>query len=289
MSHKSPPGRPKGEYRSAQREGNHTAALGIHGIGVCAAGLSDWAVTRSVLLGETDCEAASLGKLDIPDLPVTERRRVNATSRLAIHAALQATAHLPTAARARVPSIFASADGDGAILASTLEALAQQPATMSPTLFHNSVFNAPAGYWSIASRSRGASITVSAGTVSFAAGLLEAAIEVSTGSRAVLLVAADLPFPPELASFGVTGEAFACALLLLGEGSDGTHGTIEVSLRTNAASVSGVEDRGAVAAHFAGNSAAAALPLLACVARATAAGSTLPYLDDGCVEIAYRP
>src|SRR4029450_8711217 len=100
-------------------------ALGIHGIGVCAGGLSDWALTQSVLLGNAACGVEPLGKLDIPDLPVTERRRVNATSRLAIHAALQAVAHLTSDARARLPSIFASADADGAILANTLEALAQ--------------------------------------------------------------------------------------------------------------------------------------------------------------------
>jgi len=263
--------------------------LRIAGVGVCASGMPTWAAARAILRGESPWQPTEPGKIDVPLLPVTERRRTNQVSRYAISAAVEAIADFPQARVPELASVFAAADGDGQVLASTLQALADDAASMSPTLFHNSVFNAPAGYWSIASRSRGASITVSAGTVSFAAGLLEAAIEVSTGSRAVLLVAADLPFPPELASFGVTGEAFACALLLLGEGSDGTHGTIEVSLRANAAAVSDAEDRVSVAAHFAGNSAAAALPLLACVARATAAASSLPYLDDGCVEIAYRP
>jgi hypothetical protein len=288
MSHKSPPGRPKGEYRSAQREGNHTAALGIHGIGVCAAGLSDWALTRSVLLGETDCEAASLGKLDIPDLPVTERRRVNATSRLAIHAALQATAHLPTAARARVPSIFASADGDGAILASTLEALAQQPATMSPTLFHNSVFNAPAGYWTIASGANGPSITVSAGTATFAAGMIEAGVEIASGGAPVLFIAFDMTFPESLRSFGVEGEAFACALLLGPESPAPAWGRIEhwerPARRTSPSALPP-----ALAPRFRGNAAAAALPLLAAIAARTPTAIAVPYHDGDCLELRYTP
>jgi hypothetical protein len=263
--------------------------LGIHGIGVCATGLPDWELTRSVLLGNAACGIEPLGKLDIPDLPVTERRRVNATSRLAIHAALQATAHLPTGARARLPSIFASADGDGAILASTLDALAQQPATMSPTLFHNSVFNAPAGYWTIASGANGPSITVSAGTATFAAGMTEAGVEIVSGGAPVLFIAFDMTFPESLRSFGVEGEAFACALLLGPLSPDApAWGRIEHWERPGRrASPSALP--AALAPRFRGNAAAAALPLLAAIAARTPATIVVPYHDGDCLELAYAP
>ena len=264
-------------------------ALGIHGIGVCAAGLSDWALTQSVLLGNAACGVEPLGKLDIPDLPVTERRRVNATSRLAIHAALQATAHLPTEARARVPSIFASADGAGAILASTLEALAQQPATMSPTLFHNSVFNAPAGYWTIASGATGPSITVSAGTATFAAGMIEAGVEIASGGAPVLFIAFDMTFPESLRSFGVQGEAFACALLLgpvsLGAPAWGRIEHWECAARRTSPSALPP----ALAPRFRGNAAAAALPLLAAIAARTPTAIAVAYHDGDCLELRYTP
>ena len=264
-------------------------ALGIHGIGVCAAGLPDWALTQSVLSGEAACMNEPLGKLDIPDLPVTERRRVNATSRLAIHAALQAVAHLTKDARARLPSIFASADGDGAILANTLEALAQQPATMSPTLFHNSVFNAPAGYWTIASGANGPSTTVSAGPATFASGLIEAGVQIVSSGAPVLFIAFDMTFPESLRSFGVEGDAFACALLL-GPPLPTTPawGRIEDWERpARGKSPNAVPAN--LAARFRGNAAAAALPLLAAIAARTAAAVAVPYHDGDCLELAYTP
>lgn len=264
-------------------------ALGIHGIGVCATGMPDWARARSVLLGEAACATEALGKLDIPDLPVTERRRVNATSRLAIHAALQAVAHLAPDARVRLPSVFASADGDGAILASTIDALAQQPVTMSPTLFHNSVFNAPAGYWTIASGASAASITVSAGPATFAAGMIEAGIEIAANGGPVLYIAFDTPFPESLHSFGVAGEAFACALLL-GPLSPTAPawGRIERWQRpASKASPSAVP--AALAPRFRGNAAAAALPLLAAIATRTSTAVAVPYHDGDCLELAYTP
>jgi hypothetical protein len=264
-------------------------ALGIHGIGVCATGLPDWALTQSVLSGDAACGIEPLGKLDIPDLPVTERRRVNATSRLAIHAALQAVAHLTAEARARLPSIFASADGDGAILANTIDALAQQPVTMSPTLFHNSVFNAPAGYWTIASGANGPSITVSAGTATFAAGMIEAGVEVVSSGGPVLYIAFDMPFPESLRSFGVAGEAFACALLLGPEAPTASAwGRIEHWERpASRASPSAVPE--ALAARFRGNAAAAALPLLTAIATRTPTVIAVPYHDGDCLELSYTP
>jgi hypothetical protein len=284
----SPRGRITGEHRSLQGEGITTTALGIHGIGVCATGLPDWARTRSVLLGEAECGADPLGKLDIPELPVTERRRVNATSRLAIHAALQAVAHLTADARARLPSVFASADGDGVILASALEALAQHPATMSPTLFHNSVFNAPAGYWTIACAARAPSITVSAGAATFAAGMIEAGIEIVSSGDPVLLIAFDMRFPESLRSLGVAGEAFACALLLGPPAlAPPMWGRIErwerPALNTSPSAVP------AALPHFRGNAAAAALPLLSAIARRTPTSVAVPYHDGDCLALSYTP
>ncbi|MEO8755757.1 MAG: hypothetical protein ABI624_24090, partial [Casimicrobiaceae bacterium] len=92
-------------------------ALAIAGIGVCATGMHSWADGRAVLRGESAYVPEPLPKLDIPALPVTERRRVNATSRLAINAAMQAVADLPDSARAGIASVFGSADGDGQVLA----------------------------------------------------------------------------------------------------------------------------------------------------------------------------
>jgi hypothetical protein len=141
-----------------------------------------------------------------------ERRRANATTRLAISAAVQAVQDLSDEDIAQLPTVFSSSDGDGEVLASMLAALAQLQVSLSPTLFHNSVFNAPSGYWSIGSHSRVPSITVSAGAASFVAGLMEAHSQVCATGAAVLYVAYDAPFPSALASFARSVEPFACAL-----------------------------------------------------------------------------
>jgi hypothetical protein len=270
--------------------------IDIAGVGVCAFGMPEWAAAKSILRGELAWQPAALRKLEMPLLPVTERRRVNLSSRLALHAATQAVAGIPDEALRELSSVFASADGDGQVLASMLEALADDAASMSPTLFHNSVFNAPAGYWTIASRARASSTTVSAGAGSFAAGLLEATIEVSISGQPVLFVAIDTPFPPSLAALGVTGEAFSCAMLLAPHATNGkaTCGTIRAALRHADVAQADASDAmppiaGPVMERFAGNAAAAALPLLAAIAHQSAGTTTLRYLDECVLDLAYRP
>jgi hypothetical protein len=49
---------------------------------------------------------------------------------------------------------------------------------VSPTLFHNSVHNTPAGYFSIATGIQTASVSLSAGDNTFSAGLIEALTQV---------------------------------------------------------------------------------------------------------------
>ena len=263
----------------------------IAGIGVCAAGMLDWGVAASVLRGGCAWRHEPLPKLDVPMLPAAERRRVSPAARLAITAASQAIASWPADRRASIASVFATADGDGQVLASTLQTLAQDAAAMSPTLFHNSVFNAPAGYWTIASQSRARSTTVSAGPGTFAAGMLEAAMEIHVTKAAVLLVAADMPFPPSLATFGIAGEAFACALLLVPAGDAPAHGlgTLGIALREGDAVRDDVRIDAGIAAAFKGNPASLALPLLAIIATGAAAVVDVPYLDGCRVEIAYAP
>jgi hypothetical protein len=108
---------------------------------------------------------------------------------------------------------------------------------------------------------------------SFAAGLLEAACHIAAEARAVLLIAADLPFPPPLDVHRPARYGFAVALAL----EPGT----ELDIR--------VEKDGAVTPSplpaFEGNAAAAALPLLAALARGGRATVRLP-LAAGTLRVA---
>ena len=58
---------------------------------------------------------------------------------------------------ATLPSVFTSAHGDLAVNDYMCATLATQPTAISPTRFHNSVHNAAAGYWTIATGCHAAS------------------------------------------------------------------------------------------------------------------------------------
>ena len=111
-------------------------------------------------------------------------------------------------------AVFASSGGDGYNCHEICQALSLDERMISPTRFHNSVHNAAAGYWSIATRSKAASNAVCAFDWSFAAGLLEAVTQVVVDQTRVLLVAYDAPYPQPLFAKRPISEAFGVAFVL---------------------------------------------------------------------------
>lgn len=264
-----------------------SGSLHLEAIGVCAGGMATWPDARAVLraerpLGDTAAQRLPPSAL----LPSTERRRANETSRWALQAAAEAVAGMEAAQVAALPTVFASADGDGEVLAQVLRDLAAESVALSPTTFHNSVFNAPGGYWSIAARAPSASTTLCAAEATFAAGLLEAAAQARSSGGPVLLVAYDHPFPAGAPIGTRVQTAFACALVLAPRASTRACGRVE---RISIATGSPTALAGALAASFAGNPAAAGLALLQAVAAGAPAQVALPYLDDDVVALEWTP
>jgi hypothetical protein len=192
---------------------------------------------------------------------------------------------------AELATVFSSSDGDGEVLAHMLAALAQPQVVLSPTLFHNSVFNAPAGYWSIGSHARAGSTTVSAGTASFAAGLKEAHGQVLATGAPVLYIAYDAPFPAALASFARSAEPFACALRLspVSPSRGNGHGRLEQVSCGPVAKEPVLLPPAVLLEHFSGNSAADALPLLFAIASRRRAHLAFPDLDGARLKLDYLP
>lgn len=257
--------------------------LAVSGIGFVAPGLVGWEAARDCLRGIRPYRPGPLPKLNPEWLPANERRRLSATMRLALSAGREAVQGADAAVLA---TVFASATGDGAIIHAVCEELARPAPAVSPTQFHNSVHNAPAGYWSIAAQSRAASTAVAAHDASFAAGLLEAAA-ITRECDGVLLVAYDQPLPFPLCEKREIAAPFACALLL---GPAESGGAATLSLRIVPG---GDESRladGELEALRAGNPAARALPLLALLAGAAEGCASLPYLQGTSlkVEVARR-
>ena len=265
--------------------------LAIAGIGVCATGMANWAQAQSVLQSDILPVLDPLPRLAPDCLPPVERRRANATTRLAISAAMQAIQGMLPEEVARMATVFSSSDGDGEVLANMLAALSQPQIVLSPTLFHNSVFNAPAGYWSIGSHSRASSITVSAGAASFVAGLREAYGQVLATGSAVLYVAYDAPFPDALASFVRSAEPFSCALRLapVAHSRMNGYGRIEESSPDSDLKERDLPPAMELRERFAGNAAADAMPLLRAIAHRRREAVGLPYLDGSRLWLDYLP
>lgn len=187
--------------------------VALTGQGVLGPGLPGWAAARAVLQGAAPYDPAPVPEPAPELLPANERRRASSSVRWALAVGQQALGARRDEVD-RIATVFTSCGGDGAITHQICEALATPAREVSPTRFHNSVHNAPAGYWSIATRSHAPSTSLCAYEGSFAAGLLEASTQVTVAGQPVLLVAYDLPFPAPMHSLWPIAHPFAVALLL---------------------------------------------------------------------------
>ncbi|MEO8485922.1 MAG: beta-ketoacyl synthase chain length factor [Betaproteobacteria bacterium] len=258
--------------------------LAIRGVGVLAPGLEGWSAARDVLCGDAAWRDQPVASPDVQQLPITERRRVNATSRWAIAVADEAVASLDASTRATLSAVFASADGDGDVLDQTLAALAAAEPTLSPTLFHNSVFNAPVGYWSIATRSRGWATMICGGEGSAAAALLEGASQAYASGGAVLCVCVDLGYPGRLAGLHAPGRSFACGIVLDAQpAAGGAWGSLAIG--AGIVPSAGRTATDAPLAAFEGNAAAELIPVLARIARRESGVVALPYFDGQALRV----
>ena len=113
-----------------------------------------------------------------------------------------------------LPSVFASTHGDLAITDYMCETLASTPELLSPIRFHNSVHNAAAGYWAIATGNMRPYTAISAGRYSFGNGLLEALVQAQSDNESVLLVAYDIAARGPLANVVSSTGRLGCALVL---------------------------------------------------------------------------
>jgi hypothetical protein len=250
----------------------------VEGIGLCGPGLNGWGNSLAVLAGAKDYLAAPT---DIPPtdlLPANERRRAAQIVKLALAVGAEAFAAARRDAAATA-AVFASSGADGHTIHEILSVLASEQRELSPTRFHNSVHNAAAGYWSIATGSQAASTSLCCYDDSFAAGMLEAAVQVETGRHAVALVAYDVQYPGPLSVFRPVGAIFAAALVLSPAPTDAAFAAIEVTLRAGGASASQIAVP-ALETLRKSTPAARSLPLLAALARQEDASVSLNYLDD---------
>lgn len=183
----------------------------VEGVGLWSPQLADFAALQGVL-GD-GMPPPPPARPAAARLPPNERRRAPESVLLAVEVAGQAVA-MSARDAATLACVFASSHGDQPITDYMCATLAQAPAELSPIRFHNSVHNAPVGYWTIASGCHAPSTAVAAQRASFGAGLLEAASQALAEQRAVLLVCSDIGGDGPLREVIGCEQAFGCALVL---------------------------------------------------------------------------
>ena len=191
--------------------------VALAAIGLIGPGLADWPRGAALLRAAARWMPAPTVVPVPARLPATERRRAGAIVRIAIAAADEAVTGAAADA-ATMATVFASSTGDALNCHLLCEALATPERLVSPTRFTNSVHNAPAGYWHIATHCTAASTSLAAFDASFGAGLLEAAVQCAHAGQPVLFVAADTPYPEPLHALRPLADSFAAAFVLVPAG-----------------------------------------------------------------------
>jgi len=262
--------------------------VAIKGIGLLAPGLLGWDTGRTVLAGLCPFQR---GEIPVPEallLPPNERRRSSDSVRWAVHVAQEAITQSGLDPQT-VRTVFASSDGEMAVFDALCQALATPDRVISPTLFHQSVHNAAAGYWGIATAGQQSSTALSCYDDTFAAGFLEAVSVVCSEQGPVLLVAYDLDAPVLLREARPITTGFAVAMVLAPE-STGSLAAVQVCLENVVEEKDGRLLQSDLERLRRENPAARSLPLLSALAVGGRRTIRLPLLDrqqlvlevDGC-------
>ena len=262
---------------------SRTQPLSVHvlGVGLLGPGLPDWSTGRGLLRDPAMWVCAPTVLAPPMRLPSAERRRAGAVVKLSLAVAEQACAQAGIDPH-MLATVFTASTGDAANCHALCEALASPERVISPTRFTNSVHNAAAGYWHIATTSRAASTSLCGHDATFGAGLLEAVSQCAAGQRPVLLVAGDVPYPEPLHSVRPLLDAFALALVLAPSTGDACLGRLDLQLVDE---TPGRCDHAGLDALRTGVPAARGLPLLQALARAGRHSPVIEYLDGMALKL----
>ena len=257
----------------------------VEAVGLYAPGFNGWAHARAVLAAPYTYQATPLQLPSIDSLPAAERRRLGVTVKLAMAVGHDATQQSSINVQ-QLSTVFASSAGDCANCHQILEALASSDRAISPTRFHNSVHNAAAGYWSIATGSQKPSTSLSAYDAGFGAALLEAVSQICSTTEPCLLVTFDTPYPHPLHDLRKITHPFGVALLLTPQRRTTSLSCLTLSLTQESAQSMPHPELETMRCNV---PAARALPLLSALAAQQPQRMVLDYLQGLNLAISLQP
>ena len=184
----------------------------IAGVGAWGSYFDNWAGLQHLMQGESVPETRNKGPKPAV-IPANERRRAPLPVRLAVESSWQATqaAGVPPES---LTCVFVSGLGDTDLTDYMCKTLASEHKELSPTKFHNSVHNAPAGYWTISTGTMSAANSVAGYEESVSLTILEAMIQCETENVPMLLTFYDAPVADILTPVLPNQETFAFSLVI---------------------------------------------------------------------------
>ena len=252
--------------------------ISVRGVSVWGPGLAGWAQAQACLQGRAEWVDQAQIPPPAAALAPNERRRSGPVTRLAMAVAEEACA-LAGVKPSGLSVVFASANGDGGVIDAILKALSEPGGEVSPTQFHNSVHNAPAGYWTIGHGSIASATALGCYDWSFGLGLLKAVSEAVVEQHPVLFVAYDQPIPGPVGTVRVTKASFACALVLDPDLSQQAMAQLTLRYDPQSTERADMPAHDGLRALAMGNPAARSLSLLTCLAQSR----------NGSVKVACQP
>lgn len=249
----------------------------IQSPGVAGSFFYNWENAEAILCGREKFGPVQAESYKTTILKPIEARRTSETIKMVLQAAEESLEQSSFSAK-QLYSVFVSSDGDPNILQSICQELASDDKFVSPTQFHNSVHNAPAGYWSIGNQSMKGANSLACGDSSLAGGLLEASSLLDTGEDAVLLVCFDLKSPAPLDSARLIRYSHACSMILTGSKMQDSIFSIRLEMRpaNNDSAISTMSDPQMETVRC-DSPATKCLPFLEALACSESRKLTLPY------------
>jgi hypothetical protein len=257
----------------------------IDGIGLLGPGFSNWPASRAVLTGQAPYQYQKTVLAAPATLPPAERRRCGPIVKLSLAVGQEAAAAAGLDV-SLVPSVFSASGADGGNCHEICQMLASDDRQISPTRFHNSVHNAAAGYWSIATGAMAPSSVLCAYDASFGAGLLEAMTQAVVDNTGTLLIACDTTYPEPLRAARPIPDEFGVGLVLAPKA--GVNSLARISVALTGAPADRLADEALEQLRTA-IPAARSLPLLRALAAGNAASMVIDYLDSSRLAVEIAP
>ena len=252
-----------------------TLQIYVDGISLFGPGLSGWDQSREVLAGRAPLQVGPIQLPPVECLPPAERRRVGMLIKLSMAIGFEAVRNAG-ADPAHLATVFSSTEADCDNCHNILDTLASDERAVSPTRFHNSVHNAPSGYWGIATGCVEPSTSLCAYDATFAAGLLEAATQSLSSSKPTLLLAYESTFPEPLFALRPIPYPLGVAMVLNPVKTAAARAQLTLDLGTSAVTKMSDTDLEMLRVNI---PAARSLPLIQLLAKGINGSVVIDYLE----------